>query len=113
MSAETGATARRHVPETEQRTIRALREPLSAVEKAPSVFTVYSKDGTPHTVDVESRACTCPDAEYNQPAGGCKHARFARLWARLDPVPEWVNRSKLGFHLRSHLDRVEAEEGRR
>jgi len=61
---------------TEKRTIRTLTEALAVVEREPGLFRVYGEDGTEYTVDGDTGACTCPDAEYN-PADGeeCKHAR--------------------------------------
>ena len=45
------ATVRRRAPGVEKRTIRALHEPLAVVEQAPELFTVYSREGMPYTVD--------------------------------------------------------------
>ena len=49
-------------------------------EFAPELYWVYSEEGREYTVDAETRACTCPDARYNNPEGGCKHARRVALW---------------------------------
>ena len=98
------ATARRRAPGTEKRTVRALAEPLSVVEEAPDLFTVYSVEGTRYTVDADTESCTCPDAEYNQPDGGCKHVRVVRFWMGREEIPSFVNRDALGFHLRYYLE---------
>ena len=74
-TAGTHATVRRRVPSVEKRAIRALREPLAVVEQAPGLFTVYSREGTSYTVDLDTKSCTYPDAEYNDPSRGCKHVR--------------------------------------
>ena len=103
------ATVRRRVPGAEKRTIRALHEPLAVVEQAPGLFTVYSHEGTPYTVDPDTESCTCPDAEYNDPLGGCKHVRVVSFWVGERELPHFVDREALGFHLRRYLDELDEE----
>ena len=76
---------------TARRDIRALSELLAVYEFAPGMYWVYSEEGREYTVDAETGSCTCPDAQYNEPTGGCKHARRVALWRGDKQVPEWVN----------------------
>ena len=76
---------------TSRRDCRALSELLAVYECAPAMYWVYSEEGTEYTVDAESGSCTCPDAQYNDPKGGCKHARRVALWRGDEQIPEWVN----------------------
>lgn len=104
------ATARCRVDGTSKRDIRALTEPIVVVErkKEPGLFDVYNAEGDRYLVDGDTGACTCKDAEYNQPENGCKHTRRVALWTGEREIPEWVNVDGLDYHLRRHL----AEEGR-
>lgn len=70
---------------------RAAEEYLVPVKDAPGMFTVYSHEGHPRTVDVVQRVCTCKDFEYRQPAGGCKHLRRVLMELGERPVPAGVD----------------------
>ena len=74
------------------RTVRALTDYLLVVEDAPGLFRVYGEDGDEYTVDAETGACTCPDAEYRDPDGGCKHVRRVAFHTGERAVPAWVDR---------------------
>lgn len=70
----------------DERTIRAAGEAMVSHEYAPGMYHVYSEAGEEHTVDPDLEACTCSDAFYRDPDGGCKHVRRCKLaigWAAL------------------------------
>ncbi|WP_254538733.1 hypothetical protein [Halomarina litorea] len=91
------------LPMTDPRDVRAMNELLAVYEQAPGLYSVYSEEGTEYTVDAETGACTCPDAEYNQPDGGCKHARRVALWRGDEALPGWVNLDAVDPLLVDHL----------
>lgn len=79
--------------EVEDRTERALTEPLSAVsvdgtplEGDETIVSVVSHSGESYQVDVLEGQCTCPDARHREPEGGCKHVRRARVALGRDTV---------------------------
>ena len=88
---------------TAPRDLRALSELLAVYEFAPAMYWVYSENGTEYTVDAESGSCTCPDAQYNDPKGRCKHARRVALWRGDERIPEWVNLDAVDPLLLKHL----------
>lgn len=74
--------------EIDDRTRRALTEPLSVVttdgvplEGDESIVRVISHTGADgdYTVDVREGRCSCPDSMYRAPAGACKHVRRSRV----------------------------------
>jgi len=72
--------------ELDDRTERALTEPLSAVsvdgtplEGDETIVSVVSHSGESYDVDVREGRCSCPDARHREPEGGCKHVRRARV----------------------------------
>ncbi len=77
------------------RDVRALTDYLLVVEEAPGLFLVYGEDGDEYTVDADTGACTCPDAEYRYPEGGCKHARRVAFHTGAREVPEWINHNAM------------------
>lgn len=77
------------------RDVRALTDYLLVVEEAPDLFLVYGEDGDEYTVDADTGACTCPDAEYRHPEGGCKHARRVAFHIGARDVPEWADRDAM------------------
>lgn len=70
---------------------RAAEEYLAVVKDAPGMFTVYSFEGYPRTVDLVGRVCSCKDFEYRQPAGGCKHIRRVLMELGERPIPPGVD----------------------
>lgn len=72
------------------REVRGLTELLVVLPEAPGMATVFSEDGTPRTVDYEDGGCTCPDREYNDPDGPCKHEAAAAFLVGDQEIPEWV-----------------------
>jgi hypothetical protein len=69
---------------------RALSELLAVYECAPGLYWVYSEEGREYTVGSESGSCICPDAQYNDPKGRCKHAGRVALWHGDKRIPEGV-----------------------
>ena len=83
------------------REVRGLTEYLVVLPTdAPGLFTVYSEDGTPRTVDVEDpSACDCPDREYNDPEGPCKHNAAAAFLTGAREIPAWVDEESIKAQL--------------
>lgn len=78
---------------------------MAVVEREPGLFRVYSEDGTERTVDADTGACTCADAEYNLDNGEkCKHARRVDFATGERAIPEWVNREAVDSFLAHDLD---------
>ena len=102
MSAITDAGGSVDIEETlTDREIRALTERLVVLDRdAPGLFTVFSEEGTDYTVDIhDGGACTCPDVEFNDPEGGCKHQHAARFLAGDRDIPSWVIREEINAQL--------------
>jgi len=77
--------------DVDERTVRALEEPLTVLPDAvdaPGMVRVVSHTQEKYTVDVRERRCECPDATYNlDDDTDCKHVRRARFALGLDAVP--------------------------
>jgi hypothetical protein len=100
--------------ELDDRDVRALTEYLTVVPEAPGLYTVTSQSGREYTVDVETGACTCKDAEYRDPKGGCKHARRVRYETGERALPASLDREGLPRGFAAHVDetpRVAATDG--
>ncbi|WP_254547221.1 hypothetical protein [Halomarina pelagica] len=78
-----------------QRDVRALTEYLLVVAEAPDLYVVYGEGGDEYTVDARTGACTCPDDEYRQPTGGCKHVRRVAFETGARDVPTWAHRTAM------------------
>jgi len=79
--------------ELDDRTERALTEPLSAVsvdgtplEGDETIVSIESHSGESYDVDVREGRCSCPDMRHREPEGGCKHVRRARVALGRDTV---------------------------
>lgn len=88
-------TAAVECTDLEPRDVRALTDYMIVYEDAPDLFLVYGEDGDEYTVDADTGACTCPDAEYRHPEGGCKHARRVAFHTGARDVPEWADRDAM------------------
>ena len=102
MSAISEGEGSAEIPETlTDREIRALTERLVVLDRnAPGLFTVFSEEGTEYTVDIhDGGACTCPDVEFNDPEGGCKHQHAARFIVGDRAIPSWVIREEINAQL--------------
>jgi len=95
----TAATAITTEPQTvSKRTRRAVEEymtvlnqnvpefPYVDVPNSPGLFVVVTPTGT-YLVDIIEGTCTCPDMEYRDPAGGCKHVRRVRFAVGAATIP--------------------------
>jgi hypothetical protein len=97
----------------DDRDVRALTECMSTlsdiewIADAEGLYLVVSQSGRSYTVEVETSACTCDDAFYRQPTGGCKHVRRAEFATGRRSIPEWVNRDAVDEQLGLHVDDVE------
>lgn len=80
-----------------QRSVSALTEYLYAFDDhgwaadAPGCWLVYAEDGSEYRVDAETGSCTCDDAFYRDPEGGCKHLRRVEFLTGDRDIPEWVD----------------------
>lgn len=70
---------------SERRTHKAYNEPMVVIPEATDdgialgLYTVHSTSGREYFVDSDTGACECPDAKFNAPEGGCKHARRVKI----------------------------------
>jgi hypothetical protein len=75
----------------EDRTLRALEEPMSVLPDAVDavgMVEVVSHTGETYVVDVHGGNCECPDASYRLDDDElCKHSRVARFVLGVDAVP--------------------------
>jgi hypothetical protein len=91
------------------RDVRALTEcmttleDLGAVAGADGLYVVISESGRSYTVDVSNGVCTCDDAFYRQPEGGCKHVRRVAFATERREIPAWVDRSAVDGQLGRHV----------
>ena len=91
------------------RDVRALTEcmtaldDLGAVAGADGLYVVVSESGRSYTVDISNGACTCDDAFYRQPEGGCKHVRRVAFATERREIPAWVDRSAVDDQLGRHV----------
>ena len=80
-----------------RREVRALTDLLVVLDRdAPDLFTVYSEEGTPYTVDIrDGGTYTYPDTQVNDPEEGCKHQHAARFLTGDRVIPSWVIRENI------------------
>jgi len=98
--------------ELEPRTERALTECMTVLPEGGDIHTVVGENGTTYVVDSRVGRCTCPDAEYREPSGGCKHQRRVEFATGARPVPAGVDGvdGLLGEHT-DETPRVVATDG--
>jgi hypothetical protein len=96
--------------ELDDRDVAALTDYMIVVEDAPGMYLVYGQEGDEYVVDGESGACTCPDAQYRSPAGGCKHLRRVRFGTGERDIPAWAARDAMDPLLVRRLDRSPPDE---
>lgn len=104
------ATASNRKPVSpDQRDVRALTEYLAICEDGPGMYLVMNTDGDAYTVDTESGACTCPDAQHNlRPGETCKHARRVAYETGAKAIPAWCDRSAIDPLLLRNLDQSDS-----
>ncbi len=112
---------RESIARLDERDARALVECMTVLEDTPAVrdadglYEVVSGSGRSYTVDVYERACSCPDACYNDHA--CKHVRRVQFACGMRPIPGWIDRDAPDGHLGEQVgatpavERVEADGG--
>lgn len=92
----------------DDRTRRALAERLTVLtpdgtpveNPTRTRFSVTSASGATYQVDLATESCDCADAEYRDPAGGCKHIRRCRLATGRETVPATATADdQLGEHV--------------
>jgi hypothetical protein len=55
---------------------------------APGLFVVIGENcNGEYLVDTRTESCTCKDAKYRDPEGGCKHLRRCQIATGKSPVP--------------------------
>ena len=103
----------------DDRTRRALEECMSVLDDVggadpeAGLYTVVGENGGTYLVDTIAGACECPDSEYREPDGGCKHVRRARFATGQTAVPAAAN-VELDDRFADHVDaeiRVAATDG--
>jgi predicted nucleic acid-binding Zn finger protein len=86
----------------------AILPDIGPARDAPGVFlAVGEHGGGEYAVDVETGACTCPDATYNLPDGDrttCKHVAAARLATGRREIPAPVAPADVRDDLAEHVD---------
>lgn len=93
-----------------QRTIKALSEPMLVVEDHPDAWSehevvVYNADRE-HLVNVDVGHCDCADVKYR--GVRCKHLRRADYALGRKDIPAWINRDGLDDQLRRRLEERDA-----
>lgn len=88
----------------DDRDVRALTEYLTVVPEAPGLYTVTSQSGREYMVEPDAGACTCKDAEYRDPDGGCKHVRRVRFETGRRSLPAWVDDEAIPRDFGAHVD---------
>jgi hypothetical protein len=58
---------------------------------ADGLLLVVSHTGNQYLVDTVGGVCECPDMEYRDPDGGCKHVRRAEYATGRTAIPSWVD----------------------
>lgn len=87
----------RSIEQLDKRDARALTEPMTVLpdegraDGADGLYLVVSHTDNQYLVDTVTGACECPDAEYRDPDGGCKHYRRAEYATGRTAIPSWVD----------------------
>jgi len=98
--------------DVESRTERALSECMTVLPDfgraagAPDLFVVVGENcNGEYLVDLRTESCECADAEYRDPAGGCKHLRRCRIATGETPVPaDALGRIEIDDTFGAHVD---------
>jgi predicted nucleic acid-binding Zn finger protein len=106
------STALEHLDDRDRRALEEHISVLPDVGKArgaPGLFLVVGQHGGgEYLVDVETGACSCPDAEYNLPTDGgretCKHVAAARFATGRREIPAPVTPADVRDDLAEHVD---------
>jgi len=94
------------------RDIRALTEAVIVLpprlappeaDVGPGMYYVQT-DAEWYVVEPGLEACTCSDAKYRSPEGGCKHVRRVRFETGERDLPSWIETDGLGHGFRMFVD---------
>jgi hypothetical protein len=77
---------------------------VGRVRDAPGLFLVVSESGSEYLVDARDAACECPDSQYRDRSGGCKHIRRVLFATGREAIPAWVDRDDVDDQLGQHVD---------
>ena len=94
----------------DDRDVRALTEyhtvlsDLGRVKDADGLYLVVSQSGKEYLVDTHDGSCECPDSQYHNPAGGCKHSRRVEFATGRRAIPADVKRSAVDPSLGEHVE---------
>ena len=89
----------------DDRTIRALTEKMTVLSKGGNVYAVNTESGNEYYVDAHNDSrCTCPDSEYGEPEGGCKHYRRVQFATGDRTIPDCLDKERVDPQLGEHLD---------
>ncbi|MFA1610142.1 hypothetical protein [Halobellus rubicundus] len=101
----------RSIDDLDKRDVRALTEAMSVLPDygrargADGLFVVIGENSNdPYLVDVVGKACECPDAEYRDPDGGCKHIKRIEYATGRTAIPQWVDRDVVDDNLGCAVD---------
>jgi hypothetical protein len=117
--AERRADAADGIDQPETRDIRALSDAMLVLPErltipsdgvAPGMFLVQTTSEQ-YVVDPSLGACTCADAEYRAPDGGCKHVRRVRFETGARELPGWLDPDALGPGFRQFVSREDGDGG--
>jgi len=93
-----------------ERAARALTEKMTVLpelgraEGADGLFLVVTESGSEYLVDARTGVCECPDYQYREPDGGCKHLHRVAYATGEVSIPAWVNSSAVDSHLGMRTD---------
>jgi len=108
----TNASELENRTDLDDRDVRALTECMTVLDaETPGFYTVTTESGREYSVDARGGSCSCPDAEYRDPEGGCKHVRRARIASGRCALPEWVDQDAVDPQLGEHVDGPVATDG--
>lgn len=94
----------------DDRDVRALTEyhtvlsDLGRVKDAEGLYLVVSQSGKEYLVEAHDGSCKCPDSQYHNPAGGCKHSRRVEFAAGRRAISADMNRSAVDPGLGEHIE---------
>ena len=101
----------------DDRDVRALTDGMTVLDElapapadAPGLYHVTTESGRSYVVDPGLAACGCSDAEYRDPAGGCKHVRRVRFETGARPLPEWIDAAGLDDQFRQFVTPEEVND---
>ncbi|NHN40523.1 hypothetical protein G9C85_02575 [Halorubellus sp. JP-L1] len=112
MSATTSGGDTNTIVAVTERDIRAACEYLfvHSLRDTPGCYHVYGESGAQYFVDLRSGMCTCEDAQYRCPDGGCKHRRRVEFELGEREIPGCIKEHDMDPRLVDALDSVVGED---